>query len=164
MKTKIQNFFNHLKIKNKIIVACLPFILLSYVILFISVSLIMYNQMKQRVLDQTQQNIIEKVNFINAKLTDYDLITSGFLYYTQGVTNYLTKNQEKLTQEQKDDANQFLSKNISSIITDNNPEISNVKLFNEYGDLYINNAIYTNTIEEVKAYADSIRGYARNIL
>ncbi|WP_230398449.1 sensor histidine kinase [Novisyntrophococcus fermenticellae] len=161
MKTKIQNFFNHLKIKNKIIVACLPFILLSYVILFISVSLIMYNQMKQRVLDQTQQNIIEKVNFINAKLTDYDLITSGFLYYTQGVTNYLTKNQEKLTQEQKDDANQFLSKNISSIITDNNPEISNVKLFNEYGDLYINNAIYTNTIEEVKAYADSIRGYAR---
>lgn len=161
MKTKIQNFFNQLKIKNKIIVACLPFILLSYVILFISVSLIMYNQMKQRVLDQTQQNIIEKVNFINAKLTDYDLITSGFLYYTQGVTNYLIQNQDEITQEQKDDANQFLSRNISSSITDNNPEIFNVKLFNEYGDLYINNAIYTNTIEEVKAYADSIRGYAR---
>lgn len=161
MKTKIQNFFNQLKIKNKIIVACLPFILLSYVILFISVSLIMYNQMKQRVLDQTQQNIIEKVNFINAKLTDYDLITSGFLYYTQGVTNYLIQNQDEITQEQKDDANQFLSRNISSSITDNNPEIFNVKLFNEYGDLYINNAIYTNTIEEVKVYADSIRGYAR---
>lgn len=161
MKTKTQNFFNQLKIKNKIIVACLPFILLSYVILFISVLLIMYNQMKQRVLDQTQQNIIEKVNFINAKLTDYDLITSGFLYYTQGVTNYLIQNQDEITQEQKDDANQFLSRNISSSITDNNPEIFNVKLFNEYGDLYINNAIYTNTIEEVKAYADSIRGYAR---
>lgn len=117
--------------------------------------------MKQRVLDQTQQNIIEKVNFINAKLTDYDLITSGFLYYTQGVTNYLIQNQDEITQEQKDDANQFLSRNISSSITDNNPEIFNVKLFNEYGDLYINNAIYTNTIEEVKAYADSIRGYAR---
>lgn len=154
MKSKIQNFFNQLKIKNKIIAACLPFILISYVILFISVSLIMYHQMKQRVLDQTQQNIIEKVNFLNAKLTDYDLITSDFLYYTQGVTKYLT-------QKQGDEANQFLSRNISSVITDNNPEIFSVKLFNEYGDLYINNAIYTNTLEEVKAYAGSIRGYAR---
>lgn len=158
---KLQNFFNRLKIKNKIIAACLPFILLSYVILFISISLIMYNQMKQRVLEQTQQNIIEKVDFINTKLTDYDLITSDFLYFTQGVTEYLRQNQDVLTQQQIDEANQFLSKNISAIITDNNPEVLNVKLFNEYGDLYINSAIYTNTLEEVKAYADSIRTYAR---
>lgn len=60
MRPKLQNFFDRFRIKNKIIVACLPFVILSYVILFLSITLIMYQQMRTMVYDQTRQNIIEK--------------------------------------------------------------------------------------------------------
>lgn len=57
MKSILQNFFDRFRIKNKIIVACLPFLILSYIILFLSITLIMYQQMKTTVYEQTRQDI-----------------------------------------------------------------------------------------------------------
>ena len=76
MKEKLQKFFEKFTIKKKIVIACIPFLLISYIILFLSVTLIMYYQMKNMVFEQTKQNIREKTRLINQKLDNYDKITS----------------------------------------------------------------------------------------
>ena len=83
MKRKLQNFFDQFCIKNKIIVACLPFIILSYVIVFVSVTLILYEQMRTMVYEQTRQNIIEKTKLLDTLLRNYDQMTTNYLYYTR---------------------------------------------------------------------------------
>ncbi len=161
MRPKLQNFFDRFRIKNKIIVACLPFVILSYVILFLSITLIMYQQMRTMVYDQTRQNIIEKTNLLDTLLNNYDQITTNYLYYTRDIQEYLMTDQEPLSQDSIDKLHQNLASHTALLLTDQNPEIEQVSLFNKNGDLYTNNAIYSNTLETAKAYADSIHSHAR---
>ena len=162
MKPRLQNFFDRFRIKNKIIVACLPFLILSYVILFLSITLIMYQQMRTMVYDQTRQNIIEKTNLLNTLLNNYDQITTNYLYYTKDIQDYLITDQEPLSQDAVEDLHQNLASHTALLLTDHNPEIAQVSLFNKTGDLYTNNAIYSNTLATTKAYADSIHSHARD--
>ena len=162
MRPKLQNFFDRFRIKNKIIVACLPFVILSYVILFLSITLIMYQQMRTMVYDQTRQNIIEKTNLLDTLLNNYDQITTNYLYYTRDIQEYLMTDQEPLSQDSIDKLHQNLASHTALLLTDQNPEIAQVSLFNKDGDLYTNNAIYSNTLETAKAYADSIHSHARD--
>lgn len=162
MKPRLQNFFDRFRIKNKIIVACLPFLILSYVILFLSITLIMYQQMRTMVYDQTRQNIIEKTNLLNTLLNNYDQITTNYLYYTKDIQDYLITDQEPLSQDAVKELHQNLASHTALLLTDHNPEIAQVSLFNKTGDLYTNNAIYSNTLATTKAYADSIHSHARD--
>lgn len=160
MKQKLHSFFDQLCIKNKIIVACIPFLLISYIILFLSITLIMYNQMKTMIYEQTQQNIIAKANLLNATLKNYDQMTTNYLYYTKDIQKYLLTNQSQLTKEQTQLLNHTLASHTTTLITDNEPSITRVSLFNQYGDLYTNNAIYSTTIEDLQNYAKTIHSLA----
>ena len=160
MKQKLHSFFDQLCIKNKIIVACIPFLLISYIILFLSITLIMYNQMKTMIYEQTQQNIIAKANLLNATLKNYDQLTTNYLYYTKDIQKYLLTNQSQLTKEQTQLLNHTLASHTTTLITDNEPSITRVSLFNQYGDLYTNNAIYSTTIEDLQNYAKTIHSLA----
>lgn len=162
MKPRLQNFFDRFRIKNKIIVACVPFLILSYVILFLSITLIMYQQMRTMIYDQTRQNIIEKTNLLNTLLNNYDQITTNYLYYTKDIQDYLITDQEPLSQDSVEALHQNLASHTALLLTDHNPEIAQVSLFNKTGDLYTNNAIYSNTLATTKAYADSIHSHARD--
>lgn len=152
MKRKLQNFFDQFCIKNKIIVACLPFIILSYVIVFVSVTLILY--------EQTRQNIIEKTKLLDTLLRNYDQMTTNYLYYTKDIQDYLVTDQAPLSQEEVEKLHRRVASHTALLLTDQNAEIMQVSLFNQAGDLYTNNAIYSNTLETAKAYADSIHALA----
>ncbi len=156
MKRKLQNFFDQFCIKNKIIVACLPFIILSYVIVFVSVTLILYEQMRTMVYEQTRQNIIEKTKLLDTLLRNYDQMTTNYLYYTKDIQDYLVTDQAPLSQEEVEKLHRRVASHTALLLTDQNAEIMQVSLFNQAGDLYTNNAIYSNTLETAKAYADSI--------
>lgn len=160
MNRKLQNFFDQFRIKNKIIVACLPFLILSYLILFLSITLILYEQMRTMVYEQTRQNIIEKTKLLDTLLHNYDQITTNYLYYTKDIQDYLMTDQKPLTQDAVDQLHRGLAAHTALLLTDQNPEITQVSLFNKSGDLYTNNAIYSNTLETAKAYADSIHALA----
>lgn len=162
MKPILQNFFDRFRIKNKIIIACLPFLILSYIILFLSITLNMYQQMKTMVYEQTRQNIIEKTNLLNALLNNYEQITTNYLYYTKDIQNYLTTDQETLSQENIEELHRNLASYTALLLTDHNPEITQVNLFNKAKNLYTNNAIYSNTLEKSKAYAASIHSLAQD--
>ncbi len=160
MKRKLQNFFDQFCIKNKIIVACLPFIILSYVIVFVSVTLILYEQMRTMVYEQTRQNIIEKTKLLDTLLRNYDQMTTNYLYYTKDIQDYLVTDQAPLSQEEVEKLHRRVASHTALLLTDQNAEIMQVSLFNQAGDLYTNNAIYSNTLETAKAYADSIHALA----
>lgn len=162
MKEKLQKFFEKFTIKKKIVIACIPFLLISYIILFLSVTLIMYYQMKNMVFEQTKQNIREKTRLINQKLDNYDKITTNYLYYTSDVQTYLNLNQNDMTPDELEDWKRTITSYTNSLLTDNNPEIEKVKLFNKYGNLYINSTIYANTLELTRKHAKSIHEIAQN--
>ena len=162
MKEKLQKFFEKFTIKKKIVIACIPFLLISYIILFLSVTLIMYYQMKNMVFEQTKQNIREKTRLINQKLDNYDKITTNYLYYTSDVQTYLNLNQNDMTPDKLEDWKRTITSYTNSLLTDNNPEIEKVKLFNKYGNLYINSTIYANTLELTRKHAKSIHEIAQN--
>ncbi len=111
--------------------ACLPFLILSYVILFLSITLIMYQQMRTMVYDQTRQNIIEKTNLLNTLLNNSDQITTNYLYYTKDIQDYLMTDQEPLSQDAVEELHQSLASHTALLLTDHNPEIAQVSLFTE---------------------------------
>ena len=45
----------------------------------------MFDQMKQMVYDQTEQNVMEKKKLVNTLLDNYNQATIKFLYYTDEV-------------------------------------------------------------------------------
>lgn len=161
MKKNLNAFFDKFSIKNKIIIACIPFLIISYLILFLSMTLIFYQQMKNMVYDQTQQNITEKTKLLNQIMDNYEKITTNYLYYTKDVQTYLQTNQALLSSDELDKLNDNMAMHTTSLLTDNNPEIERVMLYNEYNDLYLNNAIYANTLEEIKNLSGSIHKKAK---
>src|SRR5699024_10420843 len=123
MKKNLNAFFDKFSIKNKIIIACIPFLIISYLILFLSMTLIFYQQMKNMVYDQTQQNITEKTKLLNQIMDNYEKITTNYLYYTKDVQTYLQTNQALLSSDELDKLNDNMAMHTTSLLTDNNPEI-----------------------------------------
>lgn len=162
MKKKLNAFFDRFSIKNKIIIACIPFLIISYLILFLSMTLIFYQQMKNMVYDQTQQNITEKTKLLNQIMDNYEQITTNYLYYTKEVQTYLQTDQSLLSSDELEKLNENMAMYTASLLTDNNPEIEKVMLYNEYNELYINNAIYANTLEEIENLSESIHEKAKD--
>lgn len=162
MREKLQKFFDRFTIKKKIVIACIPFLLISYIILFLSVTLIMYHQMKNMVYEQTEQNITEKTKLLDQTLHNYEKITTRYLYYTPDIQTYLKLDQNQMTAEELENWKEIVTSHTTFLLTDNNSEIEKVKLFNKYGDLYINSAIYANTLEKTTKYANSIHEMARD--
>lgn len=113
------------------------------------------------VYDQTQQNITEKTKLLNQIMDNYEKITTNYLYYTKDVQTYLQTNQALLSSDELDKLNDNMAMHTTSLLTDNNPEIERVMLYNEYNDLYLNNAIYANTLEEIKNLSGSIHKKAK---
>lgn len=163
MKRWICDLFGRLKIKNKILVSCLPFVIISYIIIFFSITVIMFNQLKSMVYNQTEQNIIEKTNLINTTLSNYAQATAKFLYYSDEVQEYLNTRQSTLSEQEVQSLRSTLSYNIASLLTNNQPTIMNISLYNKYDELYINNAIYANTISQTEQYARSLADEAANL-
>ena len=54
---------------------------------FYSTTVIMFDQMKQMVYDQTEQNVMEKKKLVNTLLDNYNQATIKFLYYTDKCRN-----------------------------------------------------------------------------
>lgn len=162
IKNKLENFFDRLSIRNKIMAACLPFMLISYVILFASVTLIMYQQMKSQVYSQTRQNIIEKANLLNTTLNTYDQITTNFLYYDQDTLDYLVTDKKEMSDKYVDIMEQNIRSEIASKITDNNPEITQVALVDKFNQIYVNNAIYSNTLSTIQSSINYLHPLAAN--
>lgn len=146
LQTLLNLFLDRFTIQNKIIVSCLPFILLSYLMIFLSIVMMMFSQSKTIVYEQTEQNIIEKASLINTTLKNYDLLMEKFLYYSPEMQHYLTTYQKNLSPEVSRELRDYISKRTASMITDNMPGIMSVMLFNQYDELYINNAIYAGTL------------------
>lgn len=163
MKTCIHNLFGRLKIKNKILLSCLPFVIVGYIIIYFSITVTMFNQLKSMVYSQTEQNIIEKTNLINTTFGNYDQATAKFLYYSDEVQNYLNTRQSTLSEPEVQELKRTLSYNITSLLTNNQPTILNVSIFNKYDELYINNAIYANTISKTEEYAKSLAQEASSL-
>ena len=116
----------------------------------------MFGQMKQMVYDQTKQNVMEKRNLINTSLDNYNQATTKFLYYTDEVQEYLNIQQSALSAEEQKKLTDMISYQIGSLITNNQATITNVCIYNKFDELYINNAIYNNTIAQTNAFAETL--------
>ena len=110
----------------------------------------MFDQMKQMVYDQTEQNFMEKKKLVNTLLDNYNQATIKFLYYTDEVQEYLNTRQSVLSVEEQEKLTDMISYQIGSLITNNQDALMNVCIYNKFNELYINNAIYYNTIEQTK--------------
>ena len=53
-KGRLYKFYGKLTIRNKLLISCLPFVILGYFLIFYSTTVIMFDQMKQMVYDQTE--------------------------------------------------------------------------------------------------------------
>ena len=84
-KGRLYKFYGKLTIRNKLLISCLPFVILGYFLIFYSTTVIMLDQMKQMVYDQTEQNVMEKKKLVNTLLDNYNQATIKFLYYTDEV-------------------------------------------------------------------------------
>ena len=62
----------------------------------------MFDQMKQMVYDQTEQNVMEKKKLVNTLLDNYNQATIKFLYYTDEVQEYLNTRQSVLSVEEQE--------------------------------------------------------------
>ena len=87
-KGRLYKFYGKLTIRNKLLISCLPFVVLGYFLIFYSTTVIMFDQMKQMVYDQTEQNVMEKKKLVNTLLDNYNQATIKFLYYTNEVQDY----------------------------------------------------------------------------
>ena len=63
-KGRLYKFYGKLTIRNKLLISCLPFVILGYFLIFYSTTVIMFDQMKQMVYDQTEQNVMEKKKLV----------------------------------------------------------------------------------------------------
>lgn len=153
---KIHEFYGKLTIRNKLLISCLPFVILGYILIFYGTTIIMFGQMKQMVYDQTKQNVMQKKNLINTSLDNYNQATTKFLYYTEEVQEYLNIQQSVLSTEERKKLTDRISYHIASLITNNQATIMNVCIYNKFDELYINNAIYNNTIAQTNAFAETL--------
>ena len=74
-KGRLYKFYGKLTIRNKLLISCLPFVVLGYFLIFYSTTVIMFDQMKQMVYDQTEQNVMEKKKLVNTLLDNYNQAT-----------------------------------------------------------------------------------------
>ena len=157
----IYRFYGRLSIRGKLLISCLPFVIIGYILIFYGVTVLMFDQMKQTVYDQTKQNILEKRNLINTSLNNYNQATIKFLYYTDEVQEYLNTRQSGLSEQERKELTNRISHNISSLIINNQTTITNVCLYNRFGELYINNAIYKDTIAQTNEYGQMLQEIAQ---
>ena len=54
----IYRFYGRLSIRGKLLISCLPFVIIGYILIFYGVTVLMFDQMKQTVYDQTKQIIL----------------------------------------------------------------------------------------------------------
>ena len=101
-KGRLYKFYGKLTIRNKLLISCLPFVVLGYFLIFYSTTVIMFDQMKQMVYDQTEQNVMEKKKLVNTLLDNYNQATIKFLYYTNEVQEYLNTRQSVLSVEEQE--------------------------------------------------------------
>ena len=168
-KGRLYKFYGKLTIRNKLLISCLPFVVLGYFLIFYSTTVIMFDQMKQMVYDQTEQNVMEKKKLVNTLLDNYNQATIKFLYYTDEVQEYLNTRQSVLSVEEQEKLTDMISYQIGSLITNNQDALMNVCIYNKFNELYINNAIYYNTIEQTNDFAEILKeaaeemGYCANM-
>ena len=112
----------------------------------------MFDQMKQMVYDQTEQKFYGKKKLVNTLLDNYNQATIKFLYYTDEVQEYLNTRQSVLSVEEQEKLTDMISYQIGSLITNNQDALMNVCIYNKFNELYINNAIYYNTIEQTNDF------------
>ena len=156
-KGRLYKFYGKLTIRNKLLISCLPFVVLGYFLIFYSTTVIMFDQMKQMVYDQTEQNFMEKKKLVNTLLDNYNQATIKFLYYTDEVQEYLNTRQSVLSVEEQEKLTDMISYQIGSLITNNQDALMNVCIYNKFNELYINNAIYYNTIEQTNDFAEILK-------
>ena len=156
-KGRLYKFYGKLTIRNKLLILCLPFVVLGYFLIFYSTTVIMFDQMKQMVYDQTEQNVMEKKKLVNTLLDNYNQATIKFLYYTDEVQEYLNTRQSVLSVEEQEKLTDMISYQIGSLITNNQDALMNVCIYNKFNELYINNAIYYNTIEQTNDFAEILK-------
>ena len=156
-KGRLYKFYGKLTIRNKLLISCLPFVILGYFLIFYSTTVIMFDQMKQMVYDQTEQNVMEKKKLVNTLLDNYNQATIKFLYYTDEVQEYLNTRQSVLSVEEQEKLTDMISYQIGSLITNNQDALMNVCIYNKFNELYINNAIYYNTIEQTNDFAEILK-------
>lgn len=156
-KGRLYKFYGKLTIRNKLLILCLPFVVLGYFLIFYSTTVIMFDQMKQMVYDQTEQNVMEKKKLVNTLLDNYNQATIKFLYYTDKVQEYLNTRQSVLSVEEQEKLTDMISYQIGSLITNNQDALMNVCIYNKFNELYINNAIYYNTIEQTNDFAEILK-------
>ena len=154
---KWHQFYGKLTIRNKLLISCIPFVILGYILIFYSTAVIMFGQMKQMVYEQTKQNIIGKRDSVNALLDNCNQVTTKFLYYTEEVQEYLNIQQSILSAEERKSLINRISYQIGALITNNQFTIMNVCIYNKFDELYINNAIYNNTIEQTNDFAKDLK-------
>lgn len=153
-------FYGKLSIRSKLMVSCLPFVILGYVVIFCGITALMFSHMKQIVYQQTEQNIVEKTNLINTTLSGYEQSTTKFLYYTPEVQEYLNIQQSTLGEDAAREWKDMISYQISALITNNQASVFNVCLYNKFGEVFLNNAIYSNTIAQMDTYRQSLEAEA----
>ena len=137
-KGRLYKFYGKLTIRNKLLISCLPFVILGYFLIFYSTTVIMFDQMKQMVYDQTEQNVMEKKKLVNTLLDNYNQATIKFLYYTDEVQEYLNTRQSVLSVEEQEKLTDMISYQIGSLITNNQDALMNVCIYNKFNELYIN--------------------------
>ena len=131
-KGRLYKFYGKLTIRNKLLISCLPFVVLGYFLIFYSTTVIMFDQMKQMVYDQTEQNFMEKKKLVNTLLDNYNQATIKFLYYTDEVQEYLNTRQSVLSVEEQEKLTDMISYQIGSLITNNQDALMNVCIYNKY--------------------------------
>ena len=162
MNTKLAYILRKFRIRDKILLAILPFIAISYTVII----MVLFSMLKHSEIifyDQAEQNIIEKAALIDNTLSNYNSLTEKYIYYSPKVTSYLVTSQKNKSQEELAIMNNFISSSTATIVTDNAPNIMNVYLFNQEGDLYINNAIYSDTVASVTSFKNQIYEQAKSI-
>lgn len=155
-----RRIYGKLSIRSKLMVSCLPFVILGYVVIFCGITALMFSHMKEMVYEQTEQNIIEKTNLINATLSGYEQSTTKFLYYTPEVQEYLNIQQSTLDENAAREWKNLVSYQISALITNNQASVYNVCLYNKFNEVFLNNAIYSNTIAQMDTYRKSLEAEA----
>lgn len=63
-KGRLYKFYGKLTIRNKLLILCLPFVVLGYFLIFYSTTVIMFDQMKQMVYDQTEKMLWKKRSWL----------------------------------------------------------------------------------------------------
>ena len=159
---RLHKFYGKLSIRNKLLLSCLPVVILGYALIFYSTNAIMFGKMKEMVYEQAKQNIMGKRDSVNALLENCNQATIKFLYYTEEVQEYLNIRQSTLSTEEREKLIDMISYQAGTLSTNNQVLIMNACIYNKFDELYINNAIYNNTIEQTNAFAEVLKKAAED--